>query len=772
MIPLMRKYNSKYIWAFAIFAAALTLRIIYFLQVRSNYPGWDTPTIDPLFHDLWAKQIASGDLLGSGPFFRAPFYAYLLGAIYAVFGPSFTAAKIIQHIIGAFSCSMIFIIADRYFSRKIAVLSGFIASFYLVFIYFEDELLLDSLLVLFSVVLILILLRLYDDPRRRLFLAAGIILGIASITRPNFLVMLPVIAIWVVYAFDLAIKEKITGLIILTAGCALIISPVTVRNIVVGNDNVLIASQGGINFYIGNNERASGYTALMPEFGPTWQYSDCEYLAKLETGRLGQEMKQSEVSAFYYKKALNFVLDRPLQWSSLIFKKLFYFWNSYEISNNQNLYFFRKFAPVTIILPPLLFLIAPFSLIGLWMVFTKDRRYHIITLFVIAYMASVVAFFVNGRFRLPVLPFLIILSVYAIFQTINYIKQKKMKSLVYVLLALLILIPICNIDFFNIRHNSFAMSRFSLGNVYLKKGLKQKALEQYSRALELEDCVPSAHLNRGIIYFGEKDFENARSEFNLELSSCKRSPQAHNNLSVLDRLSGDYESALNHAIEAIKQSPQYLEAYINKILALGRLGDNQEAFGVAESLTINFPNYLPGHFFLGKYLLERGKPDDAENEFRFIIEQGTESIIEKYDLSTIYSSQTEYGYKPHRMPGMAYYELGNIFVGDGEIDSALVYYKKSTEIVPEYPDAWTNLAVAYDYMKMYDDALHALKSSLDLNPDNPYTLYNLGLTLGKMGLLNEAANAFRLALDINPNFPEAAEKLRITESLLDQSTDQ
>jgi len=772
MILLMRKLESRHLWAIAIFAVALALRIIYFLQIRSNYPGWDTPTIDPLYHDLWAKQIASGDLLGSGPFFRAPFYAYLLGAIYAVFGPSLTAAKIIQHILGAFSCSLIFILADRYFGRKIAVISGLIASIYWVFIYFEDELLLDSLLVMFSLILIFILLRIYENPRRKLFFAAGITLGIAAITRPNFLAMLPVIAVWVLYALKSRLREKIIWLLILAAGSALIILPVTVRNIAVGGDFVLIASQGGINFYIGNNEHATGATAVMPEFGPTWQYADCEYLAKYETGRLGDKMKQSEVSDFYYKKALSYIFNDPIHWAGLMFKKLSFFWNSYEISNNQNLYFFRKFAPITIILPPLFPMIAPLSLVGLWIVVSKGRQYHIITWFVIAYMATVVAFFVNGRFRLPVLPFLIILSVYACFQVISYIRLKKTMNLVWVVIALLILFPLCNVDLFDIRHQNFAMSHFSLGNVYLKKGLKQKALEEYSLALELEECVPSAHLNRGIVYFGESDFKDARREFNLELSACRRSPQAHNNLSVLDRLSGDYVSALDHATEAISEAPNFLEAYINKILALRRLGDNREALATAESLTISFPDYLPGHYFKGRFLLERGDTGDAVAEFRFIIAQGMKNIIEKYDLSAIYSSQTEYGYKPDQMPGMAYYELGNIFVGEGEIDSALVYFKKATEIVPEYPDAWTNLALAYDYKKMYEAALRAFKNSLDLNPENPYTLYNLGLTLGKMGLLNQAAETFRLALDIKPDFPEAAEKLRLTESILNKSTDQ
>lgn len=748
------------------------MRIIYFYQVRSNYPGWDTPTIDPLYHDLWAKQIMSGDILGSGPFFRAPFYAYLLGAVYKLFGASPAAAKLLQHLLGAVTCAMIFLFANRYFNRKTAITAGIISAFYWVFIYFENELLLDSLLVFISVSLIWFLFTLYEKPTAKRFLLSGIILGFAAITRPNFLAIWPVIIIWVFYSFKLPLKDKIIKGLYLIIGLAIIVFPITARNIVVGHDNVLIASQGGINFYIGNNERATGATAVVPEFGPTWQYADCEYLAKSETGRIGQEMKQSEVSSFYYKRALNFILSEPVKWLGLMAKKLSFFWNSYEISNNQNLYFFQRFASVTSILPPLLFIIAPLSLIGLWTILRRDKKYHIINLFVLAYMLTIVGFFVNSRFRLPVLPFLIILSANSAFEIIDWIKTKKFKSAIYALLALIILVPICNIDFFDIKHSSFAMSHFSLGNVYLKKGLKQEALNEYARALELEDCVPSAHLNRGIIFFGENNFANARKEFELELASCRYSAQALNNLSVLDRLTGDNSSALNRSREAISQSPQYLEAHINMILALRKLGDDTGSFAVADSLTIKFPEYLPGHFFRGKFLAERGQTELAEREFRLIIEKGAGSIIERYDLSTIYSSQTEYGYKPYKMPGLAGYELGNIFISKGEIDSALIYFQLSTEILPYHRDAWTNLALTYDQKKSYKEALFAFKKSLDLDPENPFTLYNFGLTLGKIGMFKEAVDVFRIALDIKPDFPEASEKLRIAESLLESSLQQ
>jgi len=50
--------------------------------------------------------------------------------------------------------------------------------------------------------------------------------------------------------------------LLFAAGLVLPIIPVTLHNALVGHDFVPIASQGGVNFYIGNNPVADGYTAI------------------------------------------------------------------------------------------------------------------------------------------------------------------------------------------------------------------------------------------------------------------------------------------------------------------------------------------------------------------------------------------------------------------------------------------------------------------------------------------------------------------------------
>jgi tetratricopeptide (TPR) repeat protein len=765
----MKRLTAREIWALVIFMLALTLRLAYFFQVKANFPGWDSPTIDPLYHDLWAKQIAAGNILGSGPFFRAPFYAYFLSLIYTVFGPSLTVAKIIQHLIGAAGCSLIFLFAERYFNRKVAITAGLLSAFSWVFIYHEDELLLDSLLVVQSLLVVWSLMWASEKLTAKRFLISGLLLGITCITRPNFLALLPVILLWLVLIFKNQPRQIIKPFLMVLLGTAILIFPVAVRNLVVGHDAVLIASQGGINFYIGNNERADGASASLPEFGPTWQYSDAEYLAKKESGKLGQEMKQSEVSSFFYGKGFKFVFNKPAAWLGLTIRKFDFFWNAFEISNNQDLYFYRRFASITKIMPPLFFIISPLSLIGLALIFKRGPKYQIITYFVIIYMLTVVAFFVNSRFRLPVLPFLIILASLAFWTGVDYLQKRNYKQITIFAVSLVVLFSLTNIDFYGISHESFAMSYFSLGNVYLKKGLTDKALAEYDTSLSMAPCVPKAHLNRGVIFFDRGDFKRAEEEFNLELAQCHVSAEANNNLAVLYRLQGNSNKSLVYARQAVNVKPQYLEAYINVILALRTLGDNHGAKAVADTLITYYPDYMPGRYFEGKLFSEFGQNNKAREEFKLILSLKPADIVEKYDLSTIYAAQVGYGYSPDKIKGLANYEMGLLEVRDGLPDSALTYFNEATKLLPRYADAWVNLALAYDHKQKYPDALAAFKTASDLDPNNAVIYYDAGLTLGKMGKFKEAADFFKQALDLKPDFTQAQDKLKITESILNSS---
>lgn len=56
-----------------IFCLAFLLRLVYLLQIESSLPFFYALRLDEFYHDTWARQIASGDWLGTEPFSASPF---------------------------------------------------------------------------------------------------------------------------------------------------------------------------------------------------------------------------------------------------------------------------------------------------------------------------------------------------------------------------------------------------------------------------------------------------------------------------------------------------------------------------------------------------------------------------------------------------------------------------------------------------------------------------------------------------------------------------
>src|SRR3954469_12369993 len=101
--------------ALGIFLLALSLRLLHVWQILRS-PFFDVLLGDAHSYDEWARKIAAGEWVGRDVFYQAPLYPYFLGAIYATVGPSLLAVRVIQAVIGAASCALVALAAQRFFT--------------------------------------------------------------------------------------------------------------------------------------------------------------------------------------------------------------------------------------------------------------------------------------------------------------------------------------------------------------------------------------------------------------------------------------------------------------------------------------------------------------------------------------------------------------------------------------------------------------------------------------------------------------------------------
>jgi hypothetical protein len=192
--------------------------------------------------------------------------------------------------------------------------------------------------------------------------------------------------------------------LLFAAGLVLPILPVTLHNALVGHDFVPIASQGGVNFYIGNNPVADGYTAIVPGTRATWWGGHDAAVAIAEHAR-GRALRASEVSRYWTAEGLAFLRADPAAALRLYVRKLYLFWWGAEISNNEHIYFLRRYSlpmQATLWHAGLYFpfgLVGPLALLGMGLAWVRLRaRVVPLVAFVALYMISVVLFFVCARY--------------------------------------------------------------------------------------------------------------------------------------------------------------------------------------------------------------------------------------------------------------------------------------------------------------------------------------------------------------------------------------
>jgi 4-amino-4-deoxy-L-arabinose transferase-like glycosyltransferase len=218
-------------------------------------------------------------------------------------------------------------------------------------------------------------------------LLAGIAAGIGALTRPVMLFFLPLAALLLVWRA----AHRGAGLrrAALFGGVAiLVIGPWTVRNAVVHQRFVLIASEGGVTFWTGNHREAIGEGDLAAN--PHLKLRNLEFRAR-HAG-----LSEEALEPLYYREALGFIAADPLWWLGLEARKLWYtfmpFGPSYRLHAPR--YFWASAVSVLVLLPA--------AVVGLIKAPPGTPPAALLTLAASSVLVALV-FFPQERFRLPVM---------------------------------------------------------------------------------------------------------------------------------------------------------------------------------------------------------------------------------------------------------------------------------------------------------------------------------------------------------------------------------
>jgi 4-amino-4-deoxy-L-arabinose transferase-like glycosyltransferase len=244
----------------ALFTLALALRVTWVLAIdRKGFPFNDA-----LMYHSTAVSLSEGH--GYVPFTGGPTaqwppgFSTVLGGLYWLFGVHPIVGELFNAVVGAVTVVLLMLIAERTLDRRTAIVAGVMLAVLPGPIMWTDVLVAETLYTALFVAAVLLLVR--ARPTWSWMLAFGVAVGIGALVRGEALtwLVLPVVMWWRLVPW----RALARVVLVAVAAAAVVMVPWTVRNAVVMDAFVPVATNASQTLWSGHNEHATGAQIYPP----------------------------------------------------------------------------------------------------------------------------------------------------------------------------------------------------------------------------------------------------------------------------------------------------------------------------------------------------------------------------------------------------------------------------------------------------------------------------------------------------------------------------
>lgn len=268
------------------------------------------------------KKLASGEefAIYDPPrrVFRMPGFPLVLALGITVLGQNVLAVRFLLAAIGTGACGLVYVLACELFDRPTALRACLIAALFPPFVLFSVLLLSETLFAMMLLASLLAIAKLVlgnatersASAQRAIAIVAGLLVGLATLVRPTWLLVGPVFAVLHLFLAPNRRRAAIEGALLLAA-LAVALAPWTIRNWNVTGHLVPTTLWAGPSLYDGLHDGATGA-------------SDMKFI---ETDGIYGRMSEYDADRHYRDEAVRFVRAHPGRTLALAAIKFARFWN-------------------------------------------------------------------------------------------------------------------------------------------------------------------------------------------------------------------------------------------------------------------------------------------------------------------------------------------------------------------------------------------------------------------------------------------------------------
>lgn len=346
-----------------IFIFALAVRLFVLSQLANVDPL--PPISDMSTYYAQALALKTGEFPPNAPFYYHPLMPYLISFSFEIFGTSTLSPRILNCIIGSLACAVLSLGVAKLTNYRTGIIAGILYALYQGAVY-QSTVILDTSFTALSLATILYFIA---TPSFFTAILSSLLLSLGILGKGNLLVITLSVLLYLLY------KKNYKLCAIFFVGTLIVIGPIVLRNGVHGEYG--IATNGPTNLWIGNNHLADG-----SHQNPPYNFDNSLALSK--------------VTSFIYNQPGDWILLQIRKLTKFIFLPDTHFTEQGTIRTDG-----LPFSWLLRILPSYLLYFTA-GIIALVTVKLPRSIYTPLLLVFLPYSLSIIVFFIESRFRVPV----------------------------------------------------------------------------------------------------------------------------------------------------------------------------------------------------------------------------------------------------------------------------------------------------------------------------------------------------------------------------------